>query len=301
VPTSANAPRPEISDPIPAAAGIGLRLSHLTEVAEAPDATAPRAAWFEIHSETFLCDGGPRLAMLDEVRRRYRISCHGVGLSLGSAQCLDDAHLRRLRRLFARVKPELISDHLSWSVVDGAYLNDLLPLPYSEDALRVVGDNIARAQEAFGRQILVENPSSYLHFVASTMPEWEFLSALVARTGCGLLLDVNNIYVSAINNGFDPAVYLQNVPAAAVHEIHLAGHSIEDDGDARVLVDTHSTHVCDQVWALYRQAIARLGRVPTLIEWDMNIPAFADLQAEAARADAVMAEALKTEESRRVA
>lgn len=270
--------------PIPAKAGVGLRLEHLHLLATEDDDAPPRVPWLEIHSETFLAPGGPRAAMLAEVARRYPISCHGVGLSLGSAQGVDAAHLGRLKSLFERVKPSLISEHLAWSVVDGAYLNDLLPLPYTPATLDVVADNVARTQDAFGARVLVENPSTYLTFSASSMHEWEFLARLVDRTGCGLLLDVNNIYVSGRNNAFDPAAYIAAAPMHAVGEIHLAGHSREDD----LLIDTHSTHVCDEVWALYRSAVARTGPVPTLIEWDMDIPAFDVLEHEAGLAQAVM-------------
>ncbi|MBL8642986.1 MAG: DUF692 domain-containing protein [Rhodospirillaceae bacterium] len=273
---------------IPAAAGVGLRLQHMPLLANDPDDAPRRAAWLEIHSENFLNAGGARRAMLQEIAARYPISCHGVGLSLGSAQGLDAAHLERLKNLFTWAKPALISEHLSWSVVDGAYLNDLLPLPYTTDALKTVGDNISRAQDAFGRKILIENPSSYLQFAASSMPEYEFLARLAENTGCGLLLDVNNIYVSAANNGFDAGRYIANIPANVVGEIHLAGHSIEDEGDNRVLVDTHSTYVCDPVWALYRATLDHVGVVPTLIEWDLDVPAFEELQAEAARAQGFM-------------
>lgn len=276
------------SSPIPAAAGIGLRLQHLADVTQSALDRAPVSPWLEIHSETFLNPGGPRLAMLMDIRECYPISCHGVGLSLGSAQGLSADHLRRLRTLFDRVKPSLVSEHLAWSVVDGAYLNDLLPLPTTAATLAIVSDNIARAQEFFGRQILVENPSTYLTFNDSTIPEHEFLAALVQRTGCGLLLDINNIYVSAINNGLDPLAYVNAIPPDAVGEIHLAGHMVDGEGEDRVLIDTHSDHVCDAVWELYARVIADIGSRPTLIEWDMNIPALPLLCAEAARAQSVL-------------
>ncbi|MDX2141724.1 MAG: DUF692 domain-containing protein [Rhodospirillaceae bacterium] len=292
--------RGNTTSPILAMAGVGLRLQHLPELAEAPDDAPPAAAWFEIHSETFLSDGGPRLAMLDEIRKRHPISCHGVGLSLGSAQGVDAAHLERLQRLFERVRPGLVSEHLSWSVIDGAYINDLLPLPYTEESFKVVADNISRAQDAFGRRILIENPSSYLEFTATTMPEWEFLTRLADRTGCGLLLDANNVFVSAANNGFDARHYLSQIPASMIGEIHLAGHSVEDEGESRVLVDTHGAHVCDPVWTLYRELVARIGAAPTLIEWDMDIPAFAELSREAGRAQSIMDE-LSVKERARVA
>jgi uncharacterized protein (UPF0276 family) len=279
------------SRPIPAAAGIGLRLQHMPALANEEAAAPLSAAWFEIHSENFLNSGGARMAMLDEIATRYPISCHGVGLSLGSAQGLSTAHLQRLKNLFARVRPGLISEHLAWSVVDGAYLNDLLPLPYTEDTLRLVCDNIAHAQDTFGEQILIENPSSYLQFHDSSMPEWDFLSRLVERTSCGLLLDVNNVYVSACNNGFSAGDYMRHIPWSAVGEIHVAGHSVEIDGNERILVDTHSSAVCDEVWDLYRAALAGAGAVPTLIEWDLDLPAFSILQAEAAKAQAALEDA----------
>ena len=256
--------------------------------ATAPGTEPPVAAWFEIHSENFLSAGGPRLAMLDMIAGRSPISCHGVGLSLGSHGGLDGAHLKRLAALFDRVRPALISEHLSWSVIDGVYLNDLLPLPTTVEVFEIVAANIDRAQQAFGRQILVENPSTYATFTASTMPEWEFLAGLSARTGCGLLLDVNNVYVSARNTGTDPRVYLNNVPAAAVGEIHLAGHTLEGAGELEVLVDTHSRVVADAVWELYRETIARLGPRPTLIEWDLDLPPLATLIDEARKAQAIL-------------
>ncbi len=246
------------------------------------------AAWVEIHSENFLCDGGPRLAMLDAVAARYPMSCHGVGLSLGSAEGLDHAHVARLKRLFDRVKPRLVSEHLSWSVTGGVYLNDLLPLPYTESALAVVCKNVDTAQQAFGRRILLENPSGYLRFSDSTMSEPEFLGRLVERTGCGLLLDVNNVYVGAINNDFDPMEYLHSIPAAAVGEIHLAGHTQIGADGTRVLVDTHGTRISGPVWDLYAGVIHRMGARPTLIEWDQDIPEIGVLLREAAAAQRLL-------------
>jgi uncharacterized protein len=273
---------------LPAVAGIGLRTPHMAALA-AEDKNAPLTTpWVEVHSENFLCAGGPRLAMLDAIAARYPLSCHGVGLSLGSAEGLDPAHLARLRKLFDRVKPVALSEHLSWSVSGGIYLNDLLPLPYTDETLAVVCRNVAAAQEAFGRQILVENPSVYISFPGSTMSEAAFLARLTERTGCGLLLDVNNVYVSAENNALDATDYLASVPAAAVGEIHLAGHSISDDGEGRLLIDTHSTRVCDEVWRLYAGVIARIGPRPTLIEWDLDIPTLDVLLSEAATAQSIL-------------
>ena len=273
---------------IEAVAGIGLRHPHLSTFATEASGAPLIVPWLEIHSENFLCDGGPRLAMLDAIAARYPISCHGVGLSLGSAEGLDRAHLARLKKLFARVKPALISEHLAWSVTEGVYLNDLLPLPYSEEALDIVVRNVDAAQNAFGQKILVENPSSYVTFASSRLSEPEFLTRLVDRTGCGLLLDVNNVYVSACNNAFDADAYIAAIPAKAVGEIHLAGHMAVVHGNDPLLIDTHNAHVSDDVWALYRQTISRVGARPTLIEWDSEIPSRAVLAEEAARAQNVM-------------
>ncbi len=280
-----------MADAIPIAAGIGLRHPHDAAFARQPAGAPLVTPWVEVHSENFLCDGGPRLAMLAAVRGRYPVSCHGVGLSLGSAEGLDAAHLKRLRHLFDWVRPGLVSEHLSWSVTGGVYLNDLLPLPYTAECAAVVAGNIAHAQDALGRQILVENPARYLSFRDSPLPEAAFLAQLVQRTGCGLLLDVNNIYVSCANTGGNALDFIRALPAEAIGEIHLAGHTVDGSGDTRVLIDTHSTKVCDEVWALYRAAIAHLGPRPTLIEWDRDLPEVAVLLAEAARAGAIMAEA----------
>jgi len=269
------------------ACGVGLRSAHLpllaAEAKEAP-LTAP---WLEIHTENFLIDGGPRLAMLDAVAARYPVSCHSVALSLGSAQGLDEDHLARVKDLIARVKPVFVSDHLSWSAVDGIHLNDLLPLPYDEAALDIVAANVARAQDTFDRRILIENPSRYLAFNGEEMDEPEFLRRLVARTGCGLLLDINNVYVSAINLGFEAGDYLARFPAPAVEEIHLAGFTPSAD-HPDLLIDTHSRPVAEEVWALYAKTIARIGPRPTLIEWDTEVPALPALLDEMRRAQGVL-------------
>ena len=268
---------------IPARAGIGLRAPHHHEVL----AAAPAVGWLEAHSENYFADGGPAIAALERARERYPVSLHGVGLSLGSTDLLDVEHLRKLKALIARVEPGLVSEHLSWSSVNGRFLNDLLPLPYTEEALRHVCARVCEVQEHLNRQILVENISSYYLFAHSTIPEWEFVAAVAQRTGCGLLLDVNNIFVSATNHQFDPSQYLQAIPVQAVGEIHLAGH--ESNGE--LLVDTHSRPVCDAVWALYRHAIRRIGEVPTLIEWDNDLPELSVLVAEAHKADVIWREA----------
>lgn len=268
---------------IPNAAGIGLRHPHLREILE----RRPRLAWLEVHSENYMV-GGPAPHHLESLRADYPVSLHGVGLSLGSAEPLDPTHLRRLRGLVDRIEPGLLSEHLSWSVVGGVYLNDLLPLPYTEEALEIVVDHVDAAQEALGRSILIENPSSYLRYRHSTIPEWEFLAELARRGGCGILLDVNNVYVSACNHSFDADAYIDAVPAAAVGEIHLAGHAERRIGERILRIDDHGSAVADPVWALYARALARFGTVPTLIERDCNLPPLAELTAEAETAQRLL-------------
>jgi len=269
--------------PMPEATGIGLRAQHHLEVL----AHAPPVAWFEAHSENYFADGGSHVECLSRIRANYPLSLHGVGLSLGSTDEIDPLQLLRLRRAVARFEPALISEHLSWSSVGGRFANDLLPLPYSEEALRHVTSRITQVQDTLGRQILLENVSSYLQFTASTMTEWQFLAAVAAESGCGILLDLNNIYVAAQNHGFACEDYLQGIPADAVQEFHLAGHTqIEVDGRP-LLIDTHGSPVCDAVWDLYRRALQRFGHVPALIEWDTDIPTMDALRAEAGKADSI--------------
>jgi uncharacterized protein (UPF0276 family) len=267
--------------PIPASAGIGLRFQHVIEA-------RPATAWFEVHAENYMAGGAP-LAYLEAVRRDYSVSLHAVGLSLGSADPLDGDHLARLKTLAERIEPGLISDHLSWSAIDGVYLADLLPLPYTEEALAVVAGNIDRVQSALGRAILVENPSTYFAYTASAMSESEFLAELARRTGCGILCDVNNIYVSARNLGADPHDWFPALAGAPVAEIHLAGHAVRqlDDGQ-EIRIDDHGSTVDQAVWALYADALSLFGPVPTLIEWDTDIPDFAVLEGEAAQAQRML-------------
>jgi len=267
---------------LPQAAGIGLRTTHLAQFAGL-DGPRPTVAWLEIHSETFLCDGGPRLAMLDAVAAHYPLSCHGVGLSLASFEGLDKSHLARLKRLFDRVRPVCLSEHLAWSVNQGLYLNDLMPFPYTEASLATVCDNISQAQDAFGRKILIENPSAYVSFEDSTLPETAFLTRIVERTGCGLLLDINNAYISAANRSWNVDDYLREIPADAVGEVHLAGHSTASG----LLIDTHDTYVDKSVWKLFESTASRIGPRPVLIEWDAQLPDIAILLSEAAKADAI--------------
>ena len=290
----ADGPAPRVAPrPIPATAGIGLRQPHHRAAREEP----PPVGWLEVHSENFL-GGGAALRVLEGFRRDYPMSLHGVGLSLGTAGPLDRAHLGRVADLARRIEPGLVSEHLSWSVTGGIYFNDLLPLPLTEEALAVVATHVGEMQDALGRAILVENPSTYLEYSHSTIGEPEFLAELARRTGCGLLLDVNNVFVSAGNHGHDAAAYLAAVPADAVGEIHLAGHSTRDIDGTLLHIDDHGSAVADPVWALYETALARLGPVPTLIEWDSAIPALAVLVDEAAKAGRRLAAAAERDDAR---
>jgi hypothetical protein len=264
--------------------GIGLRTVHYPAVLDG----SLRAAWLEVVSENFMIPGGRPLAVLDRARADVPIVLHGVSLSLGSVDPLNARYLDDLARLAARVEPAWVSDHLCWGSLGGRYAHDLLPLPYTEEALAHVVARIGRVQERLGRRILIENVSSYLTFTHSAMPEWAFLAEVAERADCGILLDVNNVYVSAMNHGFAPEAYLAGVPQGRVGQIHLAGHS--DHGNH--LLDTHDAPIAAAVWALYRSAVARFGRVSTLIEWDAAIPPLADLLQEAERSRAAELEVL---------
>jgi len=260
-------------------AGIGLRSPHVEEML----ATRPAVGWLEIHAENYM-GGGPAVRALERLRSDYPVSVHGVGLSLGSADGLDAGHLERLARLVERLEPALVSEHLSWSTAGGAYLNHLLPLPYTEEALATVTAHVARVQERLRRRILVENPSGYLRFEHSTQEEAHFLAALVRETGCGLLCDVNNIHVTCANLGGEPDEYLGALPADAIGEIHLAGHAINDADGRAILIDDHGSPVAEPVWRLYERALARFGARPTLVEWDTDVPPLPTLLGEAAQA-----------------
>ena len=260
-------------------AGIGLRSAHVAEVV----ATRPAVAFFEVHAENYM-GGGPTVAALERLRWDYPLSLHGVGLSLGGADLLDARHLARFKQLVDRIEPQLVSEHLAWSLAGGTYLNHLLPLPYDAESLDAVCRHVAQVQETLGRRILVENPSRYLRFEHSTIPEPQFLAELVHRTRCGLLLDVNNVYVSCRNFDEDPIAYLDALPARAIGEIHLAGHTANAADGRTVLIDDHGSPVVGPVWHLYARALERIGQVPTLIEWDTNLPALAVLLGEAAKA-----------------
>lgn len=275
--------------------GIGLRLVHLAEVA----ATRPSAAWLEIHPENFLANEHATELLL-EIARHYPISVHTVGLSVGSAGGIDRSHLQRVRALVDMIDPMLISGHLAWSTHQGEYLNDLLPLPYDQSSLCLIAAHIDEVQDGLGRPYLLENPSSYLGLTTSTMTELDFLGELVHRTGCRLLCDVSNVYLSAHNMEYDPYWYIDGLPTGAVGEFHLGGFTAEADDAApsgTILVDTHASAITAPVWDLYAHAVRRFGTQPTLIEWDNDIPALPTLLAETARADNVIASTL-AEESR---
>lgn len=274
-------------NPIPALAGVGLRPEHYADILAAP---AP-LRWFEVHPENYMCAGGPQHRCLTQIRVQYPLSFHGVGLSLGGAGRPDAEHLDRLRVLIDRYQPALFSEHLAWSTHGGRFLNDLLPLSYTRQTLDRLTDHVDETQERLGRQILIENPSLYVQFSSTDMTETEFLRALADRTGCGLLLDINNAYVSSINFGRDPMSYLDAFPWQHVQEIHLAGHLTElDERGQVVLIDAHSSPVCESVWELYRRMIRQIGPIPTLIEWDQDMPAWPDLLAEAQSADRILQE-----------
>jgi uncharacterized protein len=266
--------------PIPARAGIGLRSIHHDALLE----ERPDVGFIEAHTENYFHDGGAAVRALERARSNYPLSLHGVGLGLGSADGVDRAHLERVRAAIRRFEPALVSEHACWGHAGGEYFNDLLPLPATEEAARLLAQQVSEAQDFLGVQLLIENVSAYVAFEHATLSEWEFLGDVVERSGCALLLDVNNIFVSAQNLGIDAHAYLAGLPPGSVREIHVAGHS----RSAGVLIDDHGSQVCDEVWELYRLAIARFGPQPTLVEWDNNIPSLGTLVAESRRAQAIM-------------
>jgi uncharacterized protein (UPF0276 family) len=270
-----------VPDPWPRlGCGMGLRREHYEFVLE----ERPPVEWFEVVTENYLDTGGRPLAVLDAVRRDYPVGLHGVALSIGSTDPLDARYLERLAALVERVEPALVTDHLCWAGVDGRSLYDLLPVPYTEEALAHVSERVARVQDRLGRRILLENPSTYIEYRCSQMPEWELLAARAARADCGILLDVNNVFVTCSNHGHDPVRYLEGIPPARVGQFHLGGFT--DLGT--FLFDTHGTHVSPEVWGLFETAARRFGRVTTLVEWDAAIPPFTTVQAEVAQARAVL-------------
>ena len=264
-------------------AGIGLRAPHLAEIAR----DKPATAFLEIHAENYL-SATPSMQVVERLRSDYTFSVHAVGLSLGSAEGIDEAHLGRVAELVKRLQPAYVSDHLSWSVIGGRYVNDLLPLPYTDEALDIVVRNVGRLQDKLGRQVSIENPSCYLGFTHSTMSEPEFLTEVARRSGCGLLLDVNNIHVTAHNLRLDPRDWL-TLPAGAVTQYHLAGHAVNDADGEPILIDDHGSRVSDAVWTLFEEVVRHFGSRPALIEWDTDVPALSVLLDEAGRANAILA------------
>lgn len=278
--SAAHPARPNASA-LPARAGLGLKPQHYADILE----TLPPVGFFEVHAENYMGAGGPPHHFLERIRAHYPLSLHGVGLSIGADRPLDRMHLARLKGLIDRYAPEAFSEHLAWSTHDSVFLNDLLPVPYDSETLRRVCDHIDEVQETLGRRMLLENPSTYIVFERSDLPEVEFLSEIVGRTGCGLLLDVNNVFVSATNHAYDPIAYLDAFPAAHVGEIHLAGFAEDSDGVGPLLIDAHGAPVADIVWRLFEHSLRRTGPVPTLIEWDNDVPPFPVLLNEARKAD----------------
>lgn len=271
---------------LPRSAGLGLKPEHYDEIL----ASKPALGFFEIHAENYMGDGGPPHRWLEAIREIYPLSLHGVGLSIGGPGPLDREHLRRLRRLVDRYKPESFSEHLAWSTHEGAFLDDLLPLPYTPATLAIVADHVAETQDALGMRMLLENPSTYVVFEDSTIDEADFLREVARRTGCGLLLDVNNVMVSSVNHALDPDDYLARFPVESVGEIHLGGYDeVRDDDGERLLIDAHGSAVSPDVFALYERTLALTGPVPTLVEWDNDVPAFAVLLAEAHRVEDALA------------
>lgn len=273
---------------IPPRAGVGLKPQHYAQVLQ----TTPALGFFEVHAENYMGAGGPPHRYLTQIRSRYPLSLHGVGLSIGAERLLDHAHLQRLANLIRRYEPGLFSEHLAWSTHGRVFYNDLLPAPYTLDTLRCVVDHIDEVQETLGRRMLLENPSTYLVFQGSTYSESQFLAEIVRRTGCQLLLDVNNLYVACTNHGWDAGRYLQELPLDEVRQIHLAGHAEDRDERGRpLLIDSHDRPVAKKVWELYSALIQRIGPTPTLIEWDAHLPSWRELFRQAQRADALLDEA----------
>lgn len=270
---------------LPALPGVGFKPEHFAAIRR----DAEGIGFFEVHAENYMGAGGLPHAQLAAIRADFALSVHGVGLSIGGARGIDADHLARVRRLCDRYEPTSFSEHLAWSSHGAEYLNDLLPLPYTEETLATVCDHVDQVQEALGRRMLLENPATYLCFETSSIPETEFLAEVARRTGCGLLLDVNNVFVSCINHGADPRAWLAAFPLHLAGEVHLGGHDAEDLPSGPLLIDSHGAPVADPVWALYAEVIAQAGPLPTLVEWDNDLPDWPVLRDEAARAGAILA------------
>jgi uncharacterized protein (UPF0276 family) len=272
-------------DRISPRAGVGLKAEHYRTIID----TAPDIGFFEVHAENYMGAGGPPHRYLSAIRERYPLSLHGVGLSIGADRPLDEDHIARLRLLRQRYRPGLFSEHLAWSTHDAGFLNDLLPVPYTTETLKRVVEHIDRVQTALGCEMLLENPSTYVAFAESTYAETDFIAEVARRTGCGLLLDVNNVFVASTNQQWNPVAYIEGYPLARVKEIHLAGNTRQEDEEARpLLIDTHDRPVEDAVWQLYQLTVRLIGPVPTLIEWDADVPAWPTLAREADRAETIM-------------
>ena len=276
---------PASDNGLPSTPGVGYKPQHFADITTDPGTVG----WIEIHAENYMGDGGRPLAQLRHLRETFPISAHGVGLSIGGEGRLDPDHLARLKHLNDWLQPASFSEHLAWSTHGAEFLNDLLPLPYTDATLNRVADHIDELQSTIGRKMLLENPSSYLAFAESTMSETDFLREIAKRTGCGLLLDVNNVFVSATNLDTDPIAYIDDFPLDHVGEIHLGGHDEdEDDHGAPLLIDSHGREVADPVWTLYDYTLQKSGARPTLIEWDNDVPDWQTLEAEAQRADTIL-------------
>jgi uncharacterized protein (UPF0276 family) len=281
--------------PVPPRAGVGLKPEHYRTILE----TEPDVGFFEVHAENYMGAGGPPHRYLTAIRERYPLSLHGVGLSIGGSAPLDRDHLVRLKDLVSRYRPGLFSEHLAWSSHDGAFFNDLLPLPYTNETLARIVEHIDDVQQTLGRRMLLENPSTYVAFAESDYAETDFIAEIARRTGCGLLLDVNNVHVASTNQQWDPLRYIEEFPLEHVEEIHLAGFAKEADEKNRpLLIDTHDRPVDEIVWGLFDHAVALMGPRPTLIEWDAKVPAWPELKGEAERAEAIML-AARPKEARR--
>ena len=293
MPVQQASPARRTRNEIPARAGVGLKAPHYRTILE----TQPDIGFFEVHAENYMGAGGPPHRYLTEIRTRYPLSLHGVGLSIGADHPLDRDHLRRLAELIGRYEPGLFSEHLAWSSHGGLFFNDLLPVPYTRQTLHRVCAHVEQVQEYLGRQMLLENPSTYVAFAESTYWEVDFIAEIARKTGCGLLLDVNNVYVACTNQHWDAAHYIDQFPMAHVRQIHLAGHATDaDEQGRRLLIDSHDRLVDGIVWELYARAIGKLGPIPTLIEWDQNLPTWGELHAEATRAELILSGDRQNEE-----
>lgn len=283
---SANLPASRFPEaPLPARAGVGLKPQHVDAILK----TRADIGFFEIHAENYMGAGGLPHAQLHAIREHYPLSVHGVGMSIGGSGPLDEAHLQRFRKVVEIYEPGMVSEHLAWSTHDDVFYNDLLPLPYTNETLATVVEHVDRVQTALGRQILIENPSTYVTFAESEWPETEFMAAIAERAGCGLLFDVNNVFVSATNHSYSAIDYIAAYPLDKVREIHLAGHARDGDDDGEtLLIDAHDRRVAEDVWTLFRETLKRTGPLPSLVEWDNDIPDWPALEAEARKADAIL-------------